>query len=129
MADLPEDLQYAEDHLWVRPGNGRLVRIGLTELGTQRLGPIAGIALPEVGSDLGRGDVLAEVETDTDSVDIDMPVSGEVTSVNSVVADNPEEIGEDPFGDGWLVVVEVSDAAELDDLLDADAYGALIDQE
>lgn len=129
MADLPEDLQYTEDHLWVRPGNGSQVRIGLTETGAERLGPIAGVSLPETGSELARGDVLAEVETETDSLDIDMPLSGEVVAVNSVVADYPEEIGEDPFGDGWLVAVEAADASELDDLLDADSYGALIEQE
>lgn len=129
MADLPEDLQYTEDHLWVRPGNGSQVRIGLTETGVERIGSIAGVSLPQTGSELARGDVLAEVETETDSLDIDMPLSGEVVAVNSVVADYPEEIGEDPFGDGWLVAVEAADASELDDLLDADSYGALIEQE
>lgn len=129
MADLPEDLQYTEDHLWVRPGNGSQVRIGLTETGAERLGPITGVSLPQAGSELARGDVLAEVETETDSLDIDMPLSGEVVAVNSVVTEYPEEIGEDPFGDGWLVAVEAADVTELDDLLDADSYGALIEQE
>ncbi|AXE38909.1 glycine cleavage system protein H [Acidipropionibacterium virtanenii] len=128
MADLPEDLQYTEDHLWVRPGNGDRVRIGLTETAVARFGGIQGISLPEVGAELVRGDVLAEIETDEDSVDIEAPIGGELVEVNAVAADSPTEIAADPFGDGWLVAVEIEDPTELDDLLDADSYGALIEQ-
>lgn len=129
MAELPEDLQYTEDHLWVRPGNGDQVRIGITETGVARFGTIGGISLPEVGAVLGRGDVLAEIETDDESVDVETPVGGEVVSVNAVAADSPGQIAADPFGDGWLVAVEVDDPTELEDLLDVDAYGGLADQE
>ncbi|MCI1748527.1 MAG: glycine cleavage system protein GcvH [Acidipropionibacterium sp.] len=127
MADAPEDLQYTEDHLWVRPGNGDEVRIGLTAVGVQQLGEVLGVTLPEVGDELTRGDVALEVDTDADSVDIDAPLSGQVVAVNQVVVDAVSVLASDPYGDGWLAVLELADPSELDDLLDADGYEALAD--
>ena len=129
MAELPEDLQYTEDHLGGRPGNGDEVRIGITETAVARFGGIVGISLPDVGAVLSRGDVLAEIETDDESVDIETPVGGEVVAVNAVAAETPDQIAADPFGDGWLVAVEIDDPTDLEDLLDVDAYSALDEQE
>lgn len=127
MADAPEDLQYTEGHLWVRPGNGDEVRVGLTAVGVAQLGEVLGVILPEVGEELARGDVALQVDTDTDSVDVDAPVSGQVVAVNQMVVDAVPVLTADPYGDGWLVVLELADPSELDDLLDADGYEALAD--
>lgn len=127
MADAPEDLQYTEAHLWVRPGNGDEVRIGLTAAGVARLGEVLGVTLPEVGEELGRGDVAMQIDTADDDIDIDSPLSGQVVAVNQVVFDAVSVLATDPYGDGWLVVLELADPSELDDLLDADGYEAFTD--
>ncbi len=127
MADAPEDLQYTDGHVWVRPGNGDEVRVGLTAVGVAGLGEILDVSLPEVGDELARGDVALEIDTASDAVDVDAPVSGQVVAVNQVVVDSVEILEADPYGDGWLISVELSEPAELDDLLDADAYDALTD--
>lgn len=125
MADAPEDLQYTTDHVWVRPGNGDDVRVGLTAVGVENLGEVLGVTLPEVGDELARGDVAVEIDTDDETVDLDAPVSGEVVAVNQVIVDAVSALASDPYGDGWLIALELDDPSELDDLLDADGYESL----
>lgn len=127
MADVPEDLQYTDGHVWVRPGNGDEVRVGLTAVGVAGLGEILDVSLPEVGDELARGDVALGIDTASDTVDVDAPVSGQVVAVNQVVVDSVKILEADPYGDGWLISVELAEPSELDDLLDADAYDALTD--
>ncbi|AZZ42211.1 glycine cleavage system protein H [Acidipropionibacterium jensenii] len=127
MAGAPEDLQYTVDHIWVRPGNGDEVRVGLTAEGLSGIAEILDVTLPEVGEQLARGDVAAEIDTGDEPVDVETPVSGVVVAVNQVVADSAQTLAADPYGDGWLMSVELTAPSELDDLLDADAYDALTD--
>ncbi len=123
---LPEDLRYTEKHEWVRAGNGGTVRVGITAYAADALGDVVYVSLPQVGEEVARDDSCAEVESTKSVSDIYAPVSGVVTSVNPLLDANPETINSDPFGDGWLFEVEMSEVAELDELLDADAYAAVL---
>lgn len=119
--NFPEDLKYSAEHEWVRPGNGRTVRIGVSEYATEQLGDIVYAQLPEVGQEVSAGDSCGELESTKSVSDIFAPVGGVVSAVNELVADAPETIGGDPYGDGWLFEIELA-GDELDDLMDADAY-------
>ncbi|QGF24727.1 glycine cleavage system protein GcvH [Raineyella fluvialis] len=125
--ELPEDLKYSQEHLWVRSGNGRSVRIGFSEYAADQLREVVSIELPTAGDEVTVGDVIGEVESVKSAGDILSPVSGVVTHVNPDLDANTELVNDDPYGDGWLFEVELSDDDGLDDLLDADAYGDLIE--
>ena len=122
MADYPEDLKYTEEHEWVRTGNASTVRIGITQYAADELGDIVFVSLPTVGESVGAGDACGELESTKSVSDIFCPVSGVVSGVNPVLDANPETINADPYGDGWLFEVELDEDADLDELLDADAY-------
>lgn len=124
MAEFPEDLKYSSDHEWVRDGNAETVRIGITEYATEQLGDIVYVSLPEVGDEVSAGDSVGELESTKSVSELFCPVTGVVTGVNDLVQDNPEVINQDPYGDGWLFEVEVTDDESVDDLLDADTYAA-----
>ncbi|HHV22290.1 MAG TPA: glycine cleavage system protein GcvH [Propionibacterium sp.] len=127
MAEYPEDLRYSIDHEWVRPGNEMVVRVGITEYAAEQLGDIVYVQLPEVGESLEAGDACGELESTKSTSDLMAPVSGVVTAVNQTVADAPENINADAFGDGWLFEMEIESAEELDELMDADAYSEHVD--
>lgn len=120
---FPDDLIYTEEHEWLRPVEGRRFRLGITDYAQDQLGDIVFIELPEVGVTLAAGALLAEVESTKSVGEVYAPVAGKVTAVNQTVADQPELLNSDPYGDGWLVEMESED--ELPDLLDASAYRAL----
>ena len=126
---FPEELRYSKQHEWVREGNGSYVRVGITAHAASALGDIVYVSLPVVGEEVSRDDSCAEVESTKSVSDVYAPVSGVVTGVNSVLNDAPETINADPYGDGWLFEVELSDAEELDDLLDADSYEEFVSAE
>lgn len=121
MSRFPEDLSYSREHEWVRTGNGRTVRIGITDYAAEALGDIVYVSLPTVGQELAAGDACGELESTKSVSDIFAPVSGVVTTVNESLSDTPEVVNADPYGDGWLFEVELGDD-EPDDLLDSDAY-------
>ncbi len=125
--ELPEDLKYSEEHLWVRSGNGRSVRIGFTEYAADQLREVVSIGVPSVGDEVAVGDVVGEVESVKSAGDILSPVAGVVTQVNADLDAKTELVNDDPYGDGWLFEVELSDDDGVDDLLDADAYAELIE--
>lgn len=125
--DLPEDLKYTEDHLWVRSGNGRTVRIGFTEFAADQLREVVSVDLPHVGDEIVVGDAVGEIESVKSAGDILSPVSGVVSAVNTELNPNTELVNDDSYGDGWLFEVEVTDVDGLDHLLDADAYADLIE--
>lgn len=118
----PEDLRYTDKHEWLRAGNGNTVRIGITAYATEALGDVVYVSVPQVGEEVAQEDSCAEVESTKSVSDIYAPVSGVVTSVNNLLDSTPETINADPYGDGWLFEIEMSDPTELDDLMDADAY-------
>ncbi len=125
--DLPEDLKYSQEHLWVRSGNGRSVRIGYTEYAADQMREVVSVVLPTVGDEIASGDVVGEIESVKSASDIVSPVTGVTSAVNRKVQGNTELVNDDPYGDGWLFEVEITSEDELDDLLEADAYSDIID--
>ncbi|HKN52303.1 MAG TPA: glycine cleavage system protein GcvH [Amycolatopsis sp.] len=123
----PEELRYTEEHEWVAPrGEGSVVRVGITEYAQDQLGDVVFVDLPEVGRQVGAGDVFGEVESTKSVSELFAPVDGEIVAVNDSVADSPELINSDPYGEGWLIEIRLDDPAGLDALLEAEAYDALI---
>jgi glycine cleavage system H protein len=122
LSDYPEDLKYSVDHEWVREGNESTVRVGVTAYAAEQLGDIVFVSLPDIGDTVASGDACGELESTKSVADVLSPVSGTVSGVNPLLETSPETVGSDPYGDGWLFELEVDDANDLDDLLDADAY-------
>ena len=122
MSRFPEDLRYSTEHEWVREGNGNTVRVGITDYASEQLGDIVYVSLPTVGEEVAAGDACGELESTKSVSDVFSPLSGVVTNVNEALVDTPEVINTDPYGDGWLYELEVSEDADSDELLDADAY-------
>ena len=123
---IPDDLRYSSDHEWIRV-EGDHVRIGITDYAQDALGDVVFVDLPEVGAAVEAAASISEVESTKSVSDIYAPVSGSITEVNADLADAPERLNEDPYGEGWICVIEVRDAAELDKLLSAEAYRALVE--
>ncbi len=119
--DAPDDLYYTEDHEWARPEDGTAT-IGLADYAQDELGDLVFFELPRVGDQLTQGDEFAVVESIKAVSDVYAPVSGEVIEVNEELHDAPELTNDDPFGDGWLVKVEMDDADELENLYDPESY-------
>lgn len=126
MSRFPEDLKYSEDHEWVRAGNGSTVRIGITEYAAQALGDIVYVSLPNVGEEVAAGDSCGELESTKSVSDVFTPVAGVVTAVNENLADAPETVNADPYGDGWLFEIELAADSDTDSLMDSDAYQEMV---
>jgi len=124
--DFPEELRYSTDHEWVRLDGGRAT-VGITDYAQDALGDVVYVEVPDVGTQVGAADKMSEVESTKSVSDIFAPVSGTVVEVNAELADSPQRVNEDPYGEGWLCIIEVSDAGELDKLMDAAAYRALVE--
>ena len=127
MADetYPDDLKYHAEHDWAKL-DGDEATFGITWYAQDALGEVVFYEPPEVGATIAKDTAYAEVESVKAVSDVIAPLSGEITAVNEALSDAPEKINEDPYGDGWLVKVKLSDAAEADSLLDADAYKGLL---
>lgn len=126
MAEVPDELKYTADHEWVRvAGASNTVRIGITDYAQEALGDVVFVSLPEIGARLTGGAAFGEVESTKSVSDLNAPVSGTVTARNDALDATPELVNSDPYGEGWIVEIEPADAAELDALLDAAAYGEL----
>jgi glycine cleavage system H protein len=124
----PEELRYTEEHEWVSAGSGDLVRVGITEYAQDQLGDVVFVDLPEVGRQLTAGDAFGEIESTKSVSELFSPVDGEVIAVNGDVADSPELVNSDPYGEGWLIEIRLADPAAPEGLLDAEAYQRLINQ-
>ena len=122
--ETPEDRRYSTDHEWAR-ADGSRVRVGITDYAQDALGDVVFVELPSVGTAVGAGDVLGEVESTKSVSEVYAPVAGTVVAVNAAVVDAPENLNRDPYGEGWLCEIEVADPAVLGDLLDAEAYRRL----
>jgi glycine cleavage system H protein len=126
MSDVPDDLKYTGEHEWVRTSDGAdTVRVGITDYAQEALGDVVYVSLPEVGSTVEKGAAVGEVESTKSVSDIYAPLSGTVTARNEQLDQQPELINSDPYGAGWILEIQTSDRGELDDLLDAAAYGTL----
>lgn len=127
MSEIPSDLRFSESHEWVSHEEDGVVKIGITDHAQEQLGDLVFVELPEEGATFGQGDACAVIESVKAASDIYTPVSGEVIAVNQAIVDAPEIINNDPYGDGWLFSVKLEDAAEVEGLMDADGYGAHIE--
>jgi glycine cleavage system H protein len=121
----PEDLKYTQEHEWARIEGDRAV-IGITDYAQDALGDIVYVDIPPVGTTVNAGETFGEVESTKSVSDIYSPVSGTIAERNEQLDKSPEIINSDPYGQGWLVVVEATDAGELDELMDADAYAEMV---
>jgi glycine cleavage system H protein len=125
--DIPSDLRYSTDHEWARVEEGR-VRIGITDYAQDALGDVVFVEVPEVGTKVERGASFSEVESTKSVSEIYAPVSGVIAEINADLADSPERLNDDPYGEGWICVIDPVDPAQLDELLDAEGYRALIEE-
>ena len=124
-ASYPEDLRYHPEHDWARI-EGDQATFGVTWYAQDALGEVVFFDPPEVGANVSKDQPYAEVESVKAVSDVFAPLSGEIVEVNGALADSPEKINEDPYGDGWMVKVRLSDASEVDSLLDVGAYKDLL---
>lgn len=123
MAHVPADLRYTDDHEWLRL-DGDTATIGITDFAQGELGSIVFVTMPAVGDRIEAGASFGSVEAVKTVSDLFAPVSGTVTAINDALDANPEFVNDDPYGEGWMVKVQVDDPASVDALLDADAYTA-----
>jgi len=126
MSELPGDLLYTAEHEWLRKEEDGSVTIGITDHAQAALGDLVYVELPEVGQDLDSGSEMAVVESVKAASDVYAPVSGKVLAVNETLADDPETINSDPYGDGWIVRVEPGD--EIVDTMNPDDYQEFLDK-
>ena len=124
--NVPEALRYSAEHEWVAVDGAR-ARVGITDFAQDALGDVVYVDLPDVGLDVMAHASCAEVESTKSVSEIYAPVTGRIVEINETLGDAPELLNQDPYGRGWIFVVEIADPAELDALLDAAAYRALLD--
>ncbi len=122
MSEIPSELRYTAEHEWARPGEGNVVRIGITDYAQNSLGDIVFVSVHSLDDTAAVGDTLGEVESTKSVSDLYAPVAGRVVARNEALDDNPELMNSDPYGEGWVAEIEVEDAAVLESLLDAEAY-------
>ena len=129
MSDFPTELKYANSHEWARLESDGTVVVGITDHAQDALGDIVFIELPESGDEVDAGAEIAVVESVKAASDIYSPVSGEIIEVNSALEDEPELVNGSPYDDGWLFSVKISSGEDFRDLLDAEGYQALVEEE
>lgn len=129
MSDIPGDLKFMKSHEWARVEGDGKVTVGISDHAQGLLGDLVYVDLPGVGDSVEAGNACAVVESVKAASDIYAPMSGKIVAVNSALADKPETINEDAFGEGWLFVIEASEPEQANDLLDPDAYAALVEDE
>ncbi|MDT4939538.1 MAG: glycine cleavage system protein [Pseudonocardiales bacterium] len=128
MSEVPDDLKYTAEHEWARvssDGTKTTARIGITDYAQAALGDVVYVSLPQVGSNVDAGAAFGEIESTKSVSDLFAPMSGTVAARNDALDQQPELINSDPYGEGWIVEIEVADPASLESLLDAAAYGTL----
>ena len=126
--EFPEGLLYTKEHEWVAVDGGR-ARVGITDFAQDALGDVVFVQPPETGVSVATMSSVAEVESTKSVSDIYAPVSGTVTDVNGALESTPELLNQDPYGDGWIFVIEMSDPWQVETLLDADAYRRLVEEQ
>lgn len=123
--EFPQDLRYTKEHEWARAEGGR-VRIGITDFAQDALGDVVYVDLPEVGASVEADQPFGEVESTKSVSDVFSPVSGTIVECNPLIDERPELVNEQPYADGWLVMIEPSDPAQVDSLMDAGGYQAFL---
>ncbi|WP_028661390.1 glycine cleavage system protein GcvH [Saccharomonospora saliphila] len=122
----PEELRYTENHEWLAPREGGTARVGITAYAQDQLGDVVFVELPDVGRRCAAGEAFGEIESTKSVSELYCPVAGEIVAVNQVVADTPELVNSDPYGQGWLVEIAPDDPEAAESLLDAPAYQRVI---
>jgi len=129
MSDIPSDLRYAPSHEWCRLEDDGSVTVGISDHAQEQLGDLVFVEVPEVGAHLDAGDAFGVVESVKAASDVYTPIAGEVVAVNETLTDTPESVNSDPYGDGWLMRLQPDDSTRIEELLDADAYDAVVQGE
>lgn len=129
MSNIPSELRYANSHEWVRPEGDDVYTIGISEHAQELLGEMVFVEVPDVDSAVSAGDEIAVVESVKAASDVYSPISGTVIAVNEELEDSPEQVNNDPYGDGWLFKLKASEPSEVEDLLTADDYRNSIEEE
>jgi len=129
MSNVPNELKYTKEHEWLREEADGTFTVGITEHAQELLGDMVFIDLPEVGTTVSQGDDCSVAESVKAASDIYAPISGEIVEVNAELEDSPEQVNSEPYGSGWIFRIKASDASELEALLDAAAYEALLEDE
>jgi glycine cleavage system H protein len=124
---FPADLKYTKDHEWLKPAGDGTALVGITQYAQDALGDVVFVDLPEAGESFGQGEEFGTVESVKTVSELNMPAAGEVIEVNAALAEHPEAVNEDPYGKGWMVKVKLT--GNLEGLLDANAYEALVSAE
>ena len=127
MSEAPAELKYASTHEWARNEGDGTVTVGISDHAQDSLGDVVYVELPEVGASFMAGQEAAVVESVKAASDIYAPVAGEVVAVNELLSDEPDTVNESPYGDGWFFKIKMSNASELDDLMDAEGYLASVE--
>ena len=125
--NVPDDLRYTKDHEWVRI-EGSVARVGITDYAQDALGDVVFVQVPETGAAVALGDMVSEVESTKSVSEIYAPLAGTLAEANADLADAPERLNEDPYGDGWICAIRLSDPSQVDQLLDAAGYRGLIEE-
>ncbi len=120
--EFPEDLRYTKEHEWARDEGRGLVRVGITDYAQDALGDVVYVDIPDVGAEVRASEPFGEVESTKSVSDVFSPVTGTLVERNVVLADRPELVNEDPYGEGWIAVIEIANPGDLGGLLDADGY-------
>ncbi len=128
MMEHPEGLKYSKEHEWVLV-EGKIATVGITEYAQEELGDIVYVELPEVGEKVVKDDPFGVVESVKAVSDIYAPINGTVVEINDALPDSPETINEDPYGDGWMIKVEMTEMDDLKDLMNADDYAEYVEQQ
>ena len=126
MSNVPSDLKYTEDHEWVRVESDGTATVGITDHAQKTLGDIVFVEMPQVAQKFEAGEPVGTVESVKAASEIFTPVGGEITAFNEDVSDSPETVNEDPYGDGWIYRIKLSNKSDLNNLLSPDAYAKLI---
>jgi glycine cleavage system H protein len=129
MSEIPSDLRYAQSHEWCRLEDDGSVTVGISDHAQEQLGDLVFVEVPEVGTHLDAGDAFAVVESVKAASDVYSPIAGEVVAVNEALADAPESVNSDPYGEGWLMRLQPDDSTRIEELLDASAYDAVVQGE
>jgi glycine cleavage system H protein len=125
--EYPDDLRYTKEHEWVR-AEGGVVRIGITDFAQDALGDVVYVDLPDVGTEVHAAQAFAEVESTKSVSDVFSPIEGSIAERNPLIDEHPELVNEQPYGDGWLVLVTPADLASVDGLMDAASYRAFVEE-
>lgn len=123
--NIPAELKYTKDHEWIRI-EGDVAVVGITDFAQGELGDVVYVEVETVEEELGSGDVFGTVEAVKTVADLYMPLSGEVIEFNESLEDNPEKVNEDPYGEGWMIKIKLSDASQVEELLNAEAYQGIL---